>query len=108
MSKPQSPQPLTQTTLVASDIERLAAMSRLRLSPEEVALMTDKLNAIFQYVSVLQTAQVEGVQPMSHVHEVSNVTREDTTVPSMAVEELLKLAPEASGRFIKTPLVIEG
>lgn len=68
--------------------------------------MTDKLNAIFGYLEVITSAKVDGVEPMSHVHGSINVIREDVVEPSMPNGELLKIAPDCSGRYIRTPLVI--
>lgn len=91
-----------------SDVEKLATLSRLQLTEGEMVVMTEKLNAIFGYLEMINSAPVEGVEPMSHVHGSLNVIREDRVEPSMPNEELLKIAPDTSGRFIKTPLVIEG
>ncbi len=94
--------------LTRKEIEKLASLSRLNLTEEELVLMTEKLNAIFGYLDVIGSVNVDGVTPMSHVHGAINVLREDVAQPSMPNEELLKIAPDTSGRFIRTPLVIEG
>lgn len=94
--------------LTRKEVEKLASLSRLHLTEAELELMTEKLNAIFGYLDVISAADVEGVTPMSHVHGSINVLREDVVQPSMPNEELLKIAPDTSGRFIRTPLVIEG
>lgn len=94
--------------LNAEDVMRLAALAKLSLSPQELELMVPKLNAIFGYFEVIKLVKVDDVEPMSHVHGSINIMRADVVQESMPNEELLKLAPDCSGRFIRTPLVIEG
>ena len=90
-----------------TEIQKLAELARLSLNPEELKQFNSDLNAILEYVKVLQGVNVEGVEPMSHVHGVVNVFCHDETEESLALEKALSNAPDISGRFFKTPLIIE-
>ena len=58
-------------------------------------------------VDQLKEVDVKGVEPTSHPLSLSNVFREDRPVPSLPIEEFLKTAPSAKGRFFQVPKVIE-
>lgn len=89
------------------ETRKIARLGRLRLSPEEVPKFTKELNAILSYVEQLKNVSVDKVEPMSHVHGVANVFREDKVEESLPIEEALRNASDRVGRFIRVPLVVE-
>ena len=86
---------------------KVAKLACLSITNEEADKLTEKLNSILEYVQRLQSVNVDGVEPMSHVHGLSNVFREDALRPSLPVKELLDITPASSGRYIKVPIVID-
>ena len=90
-----------------SEIQKLAALARLSLSPDEVPNFKQDLTNILDYVKILQKVDVKGIEPLSHVHGISNVFREDKVKQTLSVEEAMNNAPQSSGRFFKTPIIIE-
>lgn len=83
--------------------KNLAKLSRLNF-PER---FKKDLENIISYVGKLNSVNTEGVEPLSHVHGAKNVWREDLVVSS-SPEEILEGAPDKSGTFVRTPLVIDG
>jgi aspartyl-tRNA(Asn)/glutamyl-tRNA(Gln) amidotransferase subunit C len=49
-------------TVSRGDVERMAALARLRLGPEEAARLTGDLNSILEHVAELREVSVEGVE----------------------------------------------
>lgn len=90
-----------------SEIQKLAALARISLSPDETPRFKQDLTNILNYVKMLQEVDVKGIEPLSHVHGISNVFREDKVKPTLSIEEAIDNAPESTGRFFKTPLIIE-
>ncbi len=88
-------------------VKKLAKLAALEVSGEATKKVAEKLNNILGYVERLQEVNVDNIQPMSHVHGSTNVFAEDVVAPHMPVQDLLKITPESSGRFIKVPIVIE-
>ena len=88
------------------DIERLAELARLSLKPGEKAKLDHDLKNILRYVSQLQELNLQGVQPTTHVLELSNVFRPDKVLPAQISEDVLHHAPRREGRFFKVPKVI--
>lgn len=84
-------------------IKNLAKLSRLRLSDR----FEKDLENILAYVGKLNSVNTDGVEPLSHVHGSKNVWREDVVCPS-SPEDILASAPDKSGTFVRTPLVIDG
>jgi len=89
-----------------ADVEKVALLSRLRLSESELDTMTTQLAKIVQYVDHLAEVDTEGVAPMAHAIEVENVFREDRITASLPREEALANAPHRSDEGYLVPAVL--
>ena len=89
------------------DVEYLAHLARIRLTPAEIEHFAAELNEILEYVEKLKAAQTADVSPMSHVLDLSNVFREDQVQPSLPTESVLANVPGREGSFFKVPRIIE-
>lgn len=89
------------------EILKIAKLAHLNLSEDEQARMTAELSSILDYIDQLNKVDVSGVEPMSHVHGSNNVMREDLIAEPLPFEELKKIAPDSSGRFIRVPIIVE-
>ena len=94
-------------TISVKDVEYLALLARIQLSPREMEQFTGQLDEILTYVEKLKTAKTEGVQPMSHALKLSNVFRQDRVLPSLPTEAALSNAPSKEGPFFKVPRIID-
>ena len=93
--------------LSRDEVLKIARLARLTIGPDELERVTRDFNAILEYVQQLETIDVADVEPMSHVHGVVNVFREDEAQPSMPVSEILENAPDTHDSFIRVPIIIE-
>ncbi len=94
-------------TFSRGDVERVARLARLDLSPEEKDLFARQLAGILAYAEQIQRVPTEGVEPTSHAGEAAAM-RDDTVCPSLPREESLASAPDAdlqAGLF-KVPRVL--
>jgi aspartyl-tRNA(Asn)/glutamyl-tRNA(Gln) amidotransferase subunit C len=93
------------------DVERVAELARLELTPEETGTMLHDLNAILEYVAELNELDTKGVAPLAQVTELMDVggggLRGDVIEPSLNRAQVLAEAPETNGVFFKVPKVIE-
>lgn len=94
--------------MTEEEILKLARLARLSLDQAEVQKMAKELGSIIEYVKQLEEVDTSSVEPMSHVHGSVNILREDVVQPSTPIEDVLKNAPDSSGRFIRVPIIIEG
>jgi len=96
--------------VTVEDVERVAELAHLKLTPDETGHMLKDLNAILDYVAELNELDTAGVEPLSHVSELSAVSgepRPDALRPSLDRAAVMPEAPESNGSFFKVPKVIE-
>jgi aspartyl-tRNA(Asn)/glutamyl-tRNA(Gln) amidotransferase subunit C len=95
--------------LTPAEVRRIAALARLRLTPEEEARFAVQLGAILEHVESLRALDVEGVAPMTHAlaAEGEAPLREDAVVPGLSPDEALANAPAREGMLFKVPRIIE-
>ena len=89
------------------EVERVAQLARLELSPEERERMREQLDRILGYIDKLRQLDTAGVEPTSHAVPMVNVFREDELRPCLSAEEMLANAPDRSGEFFRVPRIIE-
>ena len=90
------------------DLKPVAHLARLHLTEEELAFFETQVAQILSFVEKLNELQgLENVIPTSHPLSLSDVFRNDTPIDGIAIEEVLKHAPLARGRFFEVPKVIE-
>jgi len=89
------------------DVEHVALLSRLDLSETELDKFTGQLDAILEYIDVLNQVDTSTVEPMAHVLEIRNVMRADEVQPSLPREAALQNAPDAEDGFFKVPKIVE-
>jgi aspartyl-tRNA(Asn)/glutamyl-tRNA(Gln) amidotransferase subunit C len=87
-------------------VEKVSLLGRLRLTEEELDRMTLQLGQIVDYMALLTELDTEGVEPMAHAVELSNVFREDVLRPSLVREEALANAPHHDGECYLVPAVL--
>lgn len=80
--------------LTQEQVEKLALLARLKLTPEEVERYAGQLTDILSYVEMLSEVDTEGVPETHQVTGLSNVVREDEVDMSLCKpEELLECSP---------------
>jgi aspartyl-tRNA(Asn)/glutamyl-tRNA(Gln) amidotransferase subunit C len=89
------------------EVERIARLALLSLSPQEKEKFTRQLNLILEYMEQLNQVDTSDVEPMSHPLGLTNVFRKDEVQDSLPVEEALKNAPDKSGNYFRVPKVIQ-
>lgn len=92
--------------ITPKDVEHVALLSRLELSEPDKANYTETLNAILDYMEVLNRVDTANVQPTAHVLPLKNVFREDKLHPTLEKELVLANAPEEEDGCFKVPRII--
>lgn len=96
------------TTISIADVQKLAKLSALTLTDEQVEKMSQELTEILHYVEQLNEVDTEGVEPTYQVNGLENVTRPDEIIEyGIDQADLLKNAPEQQNGSIKVPRVLE-
>jgi len=95
------------------DVDRVAELAHLKLTPEETGSMVHDLNAILDYVAQLDELDTSTVFPLAQISELATSAREATGLredrlkPSLSRSEVMLQAPETDARFFEVPKVIE-
>jgi len=93
--------------LSRDDVLKLAALSKLKLSDEEVEKLRGELSEILNYVEILDDVDVAGLNPTYQVTGLDNVWRPDETKDyGYKTEDLLKNAPGVQENQFKVKRVL--
>ena len=86
---------------------KVAKLSRLDLSKEEISEFTSQLSDIIGYVEKMNELDTKNVQPLAHCLPISNCFREDVVKESLGTEETLLNAPDKQEEFFKVPKILD-
>lgn len=92
--------------LSRQEVEKVALLSRLLLTPEELQSMTAELGQIVGYVDQLAEVDTADVEPMAHAVELRNVTKDDQVADSLPRNEALANAPKHDNQGYLVPAVL--
>ena len=93
--------------ITRDEVERVAALARLRISDQEARGLAAELDKLLEYVETLRQIDTSGVDPTSHVIPLSTPMREDRAVAGIDPELAVANAPERCGSAFVVPKVIE-
>ena len=89
------------------DVEQVAKLARLEVSPAEKEAFAKQLSQILTHVETLKQYDTGGIEPTATVLGQVNVFREDIVHPSLPVEKALANAPEREADGFAVPKIIE-
>ncbi|MGH2554494.1 MAG: Asp-tRNA(Asn)/Glu-tRNA(Gln) amidotransferase subunit GatC [Actinomycetota bacterium] len=92
---------------VEIDVDHVARLARLALTPEERERFRRQLGLILENAEKVREVAAEEVPPTSHPIPRSNVFRADEPRPQLSHEEALAGAPEVEDDRFKVPRIIE-
>ena len=93
--------------ITRDEVRQVAALARLRLTPEEEEALTRDLGHLLDAFETLQRLDTSAVEPMTCVDDFGTVMRADEVANPPADEALLANAPAREGRFFHVPRIIE-
>lgn len=92
---------------VEIDIEHVARLARLELTPEEKERLRAQLGLILEHAAKVGEVATEEVPPTAWAIPRVNVFRPDEPAPSLPLEEVLANAPEVEQDRFKVPRIVE-
>ena len=93
-------------SITKDNVLHVAGLARLDLSQEEVARYEVELNDVLEFMEKLNELDTQGVEPTTHVLDISNVFRQDIVVARSDVEEILANAPDREDDYFKVPSIL--
>ena len=97
-------------TFTQEQVQYVADLANLKLSPEEIARLGRELGSIVTYIEKLKQLDTSNVEPMTQVlfdAEETASLRDDVVRPTLPNAEALANAPTAAAGYFKVPRVIE-
>jgi len=96
------------STLEARDVDRIATLARLDLTPDERARFAAQLTDVLQYVEQISEIDTTGVVATSHPLWAEAAWRNDQPQPSLPTADALSNAPDANREagLFRVPKVI--
>ncbi len=89
-------------------INRVAELSRLELSQEEMEEYSRQLSDIINYVEKIKEMDTDSVEPTDHIVELKNVVREDRVRESLPLKDIAEMAPSFADNHFIVPRIIDG
>ncbi len=96
--------------ITESDIEKIAELAHLEITPEERRAFTPQIAEIVAYVEQLNELDTSSVEPatggLTPEHERIDASREDATRPSLGQQTALDQAPDPASGHFRVPKVL--
>jgi aspartyl-tRNA(Asn)/glutamyl-tRNA(Gln) amidotransferase subunit C len=89
-------------------VRRTAALARLSLDATEEAALAAEFGRILEHFRVLEEVDVEGVEPMTSLASMRDVTRPDEPRSIEIDRPLLQAAPASREGFYVVPKTVGG
>ncbi len=93
--------------LSLEEVEHIAVLARLGLSPAEKEMFRDQLSEILDYVEKLNRLDTAGVPPTTSALPLSNVMRSDEVTSSLSTDDALANAPDASANQFRVQAILD-
>jgi aspartyl-tRNA(Asn)/glutamyl-tRNA(Gln) amidotransferase subunit C len=89
------------------DVLHIAKLANLPLKNEEIEKYEKQLSSILEYIKKLQKVNTENVAETSHVTNLENVARDDSTSPSLSQDEAVSSTKNKHSGSFKVKVIVE-
>ena len=89
------------------EVKKIAELSRLSLSSEELKKRTQDMNNILNYMDTLNEIDTENVVELYNVHDMNNSLREDNYEASLDKKDVLANSPSSNSDYVEVPLTVK-
>jgi aspartyl-tRNA(Asn)/glutamyl-tRNA(Gln) amidotransferase subunit C len=90
--------------ITQSVLEKVAKLSRLGITPDEVVSMTAEIEKIIEYFEQVRNVNLENVQPMTHAVAINLQPRPDVIKSTKCITEQM---PYIKRNYFFVPAVLE-
>jgi len=87
-------------------VKKLAKLARLSFNKQEIESMVSDLEKMLKFVEKLNEVNTEDILPLTHIHQETNIYREDNQQTLDIKTKILKNAPNHNSDYIKVPKVL--
>ncbi len=94
-------------TIKTTDVEKIAHLARIAITPEQIDSYTEGLNKILHLAEQMQTIDTTDIVPMAHPFDTAQRLRPDVVTEENHREEYQACAPRVEAGLYLVPQVIE-
>lgn len=94
-------------SLTLEQVQRVAQLARIEISPAEAETTQTQLNHIFGLIEAMQAVDTTGIEPMAHAQDLALRLRPDQVSESDRRAAFQAVAPEVAAGLYLVPKVIE-
>ena len=94
-------------SLTLSEVEHIAHLARLDLTPGELARYREQLSAILDYAVRLQQLDTSAIAPTASALDAGMPLREDVARIALDTQKVLRNAPLTEDNQFRVPPVLE-
>jgi len=103
--------PFIRMSLTPDQLQRIAHLARIAVSPQEAIGVTERLNQVLGLIDQLQAVDTTGIEPMAHALDaelaVQQRLRPDAATEPDARADFQAVAPAVAEGLYLVPKVIE-
>lgn len=89
------------------DIKHIAKLANLPITPQEEKNLEKELNETLTYIDILTQVDTKNVEPTAHVTGLENITRDDTSSPSLSQHQALANTKKQHNGFFIVDAILE-
>lgn len=89
------------------NIQHLARLARLSLTPDEARAAQKDLASIIAMIDAMQAVDTEGITPMANPLDASQRLRADAVTETVDIDRFQATAPDTADGYYRVPRVIE-
>ena len=89
------------------EVKKIAELSRLSLSSDELKKRTEDMNNIINYMDTLNEINTDDVEELYNVNDMNSTLRDDIIEESLDKKDVLKNSPSSNKDYIEVPLIVK-
>ncbi len=93
--------------LDTATVARIAKLARLDIPESDLGALAGELSNILSWIEQLNEVDIDGVEPMTSVVDVTLPMRDDEVTDGGHADDIVGNAPETTDNFFVVPKVIE-
>ena len=93
--------------ITEQEVKKIADLSRLSLTKDELEKRTEDMNNILNYMDTLNEIDTDDVEELNNVHDMHASLRSDIVDSALNKKDVLKNSPSSNGDYIKVPLTVK-
>ena len=98
---------MSSVNISAEEVRKIAQLSRIGITEEEIKGFGHQLSSILESFRVLENIDTSNTEPTGHSGSVSSIMREDKADSPSSHEDIVANAPQKENGFFRVKAVLD-